>query len=33
MRSKNEFHITEGNIENGMPVIRKTKTIDSLANL
>lgn len=34
MRAKNEFNrITEYNIENGMPIIRKTKTIDLLANL
>ena len=31
MRAKNEFNITEDNIENGMSVIRKTKTIDLLA--
>lgn len=33
MRSKNERTITEYNIENGMPVKRKTKTIDSFADL
>lgn len=27
MRSKNEFNITEPNIENGMPVIRKRKRL------